>query len=106
MKSSVIACFLVLSACAGSDVLPQLGRALLLAREAYVSADKALEKTAQVAELVCKEPEPVTVNMCADAMQSLEVADRAADTAHAALTVATQLYNAVNGADDADAGSP
>lgn len=94
------------AACGGTDVLPQVGAALLKARSAYVAVDRAEAKLEQIAELVCKEPPPEMVNMCADSLQALEQVDQASDEARDALILATSAYNVLNGADDSDAGAP
>lgn len=95
-----------LPSCAGSDTLPQIGQALLKARDFYIGVDRAQGQLEHVADLVCKEPAPELVNTCAEVAQGLADADKANDVARAALLVASSLYNVVGGADDADAGAP
>lgn len=91
---------------AGSDALPQVGQALLKARDFYIGVDRAQRQLEHVADLVCKEPAPELVNACSEVAQGLADADKANDAARAALLVASSLYNVENGVDDAYAGAP
>lgn len=94
------------TACAGAPLLPQVGQALLKARDFYVGVDRAQGQLEHVVELVCKEPTPEIVNACADAAEGLADADKANDAARNALILAVSAYNVVNGVGDSDAGAP
>ena len=106
MKKLLLALVMLITACGGGDILTQIGSTLLKVRAAYLRIDDTQTKVERAAELVCREPPPAAVNVCADAIQSLSEADRANALAREAIVAATSVYNAVNGLDDVDAGAP
>lgn len=96
------------SAC-GADIMPQIGKALSKGLDAYTAVDRAQTKITEAAALMCSEPPAEIVNMCADVIQSIAVADQYNDVARGALVTAISVYNAVNDElleDGADAGTP
>lgn len=107
LRNFILAAFF-LTACAGTDVMPKIGTALLKVLDAYVAADRVQTKVQEAAELVCTEPLPQVAPLCPDIRESLAAANACNDDARGALIGAISVYESVNNVllDDSDAGVP